>query len=434
VTVHAQGEFYGRAEVIQTLAAHLSAVVQDGRGGIIAVRGRRQVGKSTAVERFVQDARVPYVFTAGTLGAATRTQVDDATRAFAESPLPLPGTAALQGASLPGWREWLRVVEQAALAGPVIVVLDEFPWAVEADPSLEGILQNAWDRRLEKLPVLLILIGSDVTMMDSLSEYGRPLFGRVRPLVVDPLNPAEVAQALPAASATGVFDAHLVTGGYPRLVSDLARSGRNAVGYVREAVQDLYSPLVSTARFTLDAEFPESQAAARVLAAIGADDTTTPRFNDLVPADVDATERTRLQTATTRALRVLTEEKRLVESDVPAWAPDKGRLRRYRVTDPYLRFWFRYIGHDVERISRGRADLVVARFERDWSSWRGRSIEPVVRAARRVNDAGGTAPAPAHPPRGGARAPPRAAPTPHPPPPRPPGPPAGGGGGARGWR
>jgi AAA+ ATPase superfamily predicted ATPase len=56
-------------------------------------------------------------------------------------------------------------------------------------------------------------------------------------------------------------------------------------------------------------------------------------------------------------------------------------LRRYRVTDPYLRFWFRYVERQVDRIARGRADLAVGRFERDWPSWRGRSIEPVVRDA-----------------------------------------------------
>ncbi len=51
------------------------------------------------------------------------------------------------------------------------------------------------------------------------------------------------------------------------------------------------------------------------------------------------------------------------------------------VTDPYLRFWFRYVEQNVDRIARGRADLAVAAFDRDWSSWRGRSIEPVVREA-----------------------------------------------------
>ena len=77
--------------------------------------------------------------------------------------------------------------------------MDEFPWAVQADPSLEGELQVAWDPTSSKL---LILIGSDVAMMSRLLEHDRPLFGRVTPIVVPALNPAEVAQSLATSTAT----------------------------------------------------------------------------------------------------------------------------------------------------------------------------------------------------------------------------------------
>ncbi len=371
--------FYGRDDIVGALARHLDSVSADGRGRLLAVRGRRQIGKSTVVDRFVRRSGTPYVYTVGTLGADARAQLDDATRAFGESERPLPGTAVLSTARLSSWREWLSAIEQAATDGPVIAVLDEFPWTIQSEPRVEGLLQNTWDRRLERLPVLMILIGSDVAMMERLNEYGRPLFGRVQPLVVDALNPAEIAQAMPGAEAVEVFDAYLVTGGYPRLVTDLARSGRDVRGYVHDACRDLYSPLVSTARFTLDAEFPDSPSAARVLESIGANDVATPRFNDLIPAGLDDTATRRIQTATTRALHVLADQKRLVEKETPAWAPDNGRLRRYRVGDPYLRFWFRYLSRGVEQIARGRSDLVTARFDRDWPSWRGRAIEPVAR-------------------------------------------------------
>ncbi|MDO8148817.1 DUF234 domain-containing protein [Isoptericola sp. b515] len=371
--------FYGRSDIVAALTQHLDAVRAQGQGRIVAMRGRRQVGKSTAVDTFVRGTDVPYVFAAGTLGAPTRTQVADATEALTSSTRPLPGTEVTQGLSLQTWRDWFRAIEVAARQGPAVVVLDEFPWAVAADPSLEGTLQNVWDQTLEHLPVLVVLVGSDVAMMDRLSEYGRALYGRVRPLVVDPLNPAEIAQALPDATPTEIFDAYLVTGGYPRLVTDLARSDGGVSQYVADSFADLYSPLVSTARFTLDAEFPDSPAAARVLSTIGANETTAPRFNDLIPAGLEDAEVTRYQTAATRALRVLTDDKRLVTTEKPVWAPEKGRLRRYRVTDPYLRFWFRYVDPSLELISRGRADHAFERFERDWSSWRGRSIEPVVR-------------------------------------------------------
>ncbi len=370
-----------RTTSTNALQSHLDAVVSHGTGQIVALRGRRQVGKSTLVEQFVESAEVPSVYVPGVYGSSVRRQLDDATRAIVESRRPLPDADLLTQAPAASWREWLGRLSVAARSGPVIAVLDEFPWMVAADPALEGELQAQWDRTLEKLPILLVLIGSDVAMMEQLSAHGRPLFGRLRPCAVAPLDPAEVASALPGRSAFDAFDAYLVTGGYPRLVTDLARSGRSPEEYVRASLADPYSPLVTTARLTLDAEFPDAPAAYRVLAAIGSDDTANPGFSDVLSAIQDSSERKALETATTRALKTLTETKSLVEREVPAWAAPGGRLRRYRITDPYLRFWFRYVERRVEQISRGREDLAITAFDRDWASWRGRSIEPVVREA-----------------------------------------------------
>ena len=58
-----------------------------------------------------------------------------------------------------------------------------------------------------------------------------------------------------------------------------------------------------------------------------------------------------------------------------------SRLRRYRLTDPYLRFWFRFIARHLKDISRSRGDIAVAAFDTGWTSWRGRAIEPHVNEA-----------------------------------------------------
>lgn len=370
--------FFGRRDVLRRLSEQLALVSDSGRGRMLALRGRRQVGKSTLVERFVENAETPYVFVSGVYRAPLSQQLDAATAAVRESRRPLPDGTLLSATTASSWREWLGRVALAARGGPIIVVLDEFPWLAQGDVSLEGELQAQWDRVLEGLPVLLILIGSDVAMMDALSHHGRPLFGRLTPLVVSALSPADIVEALPGRPAEEVFDALMVTGGYPRLVTDLAR--HESVGdYVRLALQDQYSPLVTTARLSLDAEFPDPQAAYQVLAAIGANDTVDPGYSDILGELGEGTSRKTAETALTRSLKTLAEVKGLIEREQPSWAKPSSRLRRYRVTDPYLRFWFRYVERNVERISRGRSDLVIAAFERDWSTWRGQSIEPIVR-------------------------------------------------------
>lgn len=378
---HGGVAFYGRRRMLKDLATHLERVTRTGTGRAVALRGRRQIGKSTAVERFLNSVDVPSVFVTAVFGASAIQQLADATSAINESRRPLPNAELLTQTAATSWREWFGRIALAAQAGPVIVVLDEFPWFAASDPTLEGTLQAQWDRLFEKHPVLLILIGSDVTMMDRLATHGRPLYGRLQPMVVTSLDPADLAEALSGATAMDVFDGYLVTGGYPRLVTDLASSGVSPTEFVRGSLRDPFSPLITTGRLTLDAEFPDGPMAYQVLSAIGADDAARPGFTDILGAIGDPEHRKRTETAITRALKMLTEEKGLIEREQPAWAPPTSRLRRYRIADPYLRLWFRYIERQVDRISRGRADLAIAAFDRDWSSWRGCSIEPVVREA-----------------------------------------------------
>lgn len=340
------------------------------------------MGKSTAVERFLEGTAVPHVYVTGVYQATSRQQLAAAAQAVRESRQPLPSGEGLFPERPLSWRDWLARLSVAAANEPIVVVLDEFPWLTAQDPSLEGELQAQWDRVLSRLPVLLILIGSDVTMMSRLATHDRPLFGRLRQLVVPALDPGEVAEALPTWPAARVIDAALVTGGYPRLLADLADSGAPTIeDYVRASLTEDLSPLVATGRLTLDSEFPDAASAYRVLSTIGADEKARLGFTDIVVSMADDADNNVARTATTRALRILTDDKQLIVREAPAWTDSTSRLRRYRLTDPYLRFWFRYVERQVEAIRRGRADLAISRFDRDWSSWRGRAVEPLVRTA-----------------------------------------------------
>ena len=56
-----------------------------------------------------------------------------------------------------------------------------------------------------------------------------------------------------------------------------------------------------------------------------------------------------------------------------------SKERRYRVADPYLRFWLAFLAPHMAEIERMRGDLTLSRIKEQWTSWRGRAIEPLVR-------------------------------------------------------
>jgi AAA+ ATPase superfamily predicted ATPase len=363
--------FVGRRHDLRKLDDHLDGVTRSGRGRLLAIQGRRQVGKSTLLTEFLRrHPEVPSLFFTASRQATVR---DDLARFTADvaRESTLPGAGTLDGVAVDSWEAALRLVAAALPeAGPSVVVLDELPWLLENDPGLEGTLQKLWDTVLERRhAVLVVLVGSDLSMMEALVGHRRPLFGRVTTMVVRPFDPADTAAMLGAsASVAEAFDAYLVTGGYPRLLADLA--GRRLTTWLRNQLADDTSPLLVTGERILAGEFPDQAQARRVLGAAGAGERTFATLAHAVGIR---------QASLQRALQTLAD-KRVVVREQPL-APGAPDAPRYRVADHYLRFWLRFCRPALADVSRGRGDLALDRWRDGWSSYRGRAIEPVIREA-----------------------------------------------------
>jgi uncharacterized protein len=351
------------------LDEHL-ADVKKGQSRLLAIRGRRQVGKSRLITEFVRGAGLPQFFVTGSLQATLREDlallVEESVRTST-----LPGRELLVAGAPSTWDGVLRLIAAALPAnGPAIVVLDELPWFMARDSGLEGALQVVWDRVFESKQVLMILVGSDMAMMESLSTYGKTLFGRTRELTVRPFHPADTADMLTSVTdAADIADFQLVTGGFPRLVQAAAPFA-TAAQFVTAQLEDENSGLCSNAARVLEAELPDASQASPVLHAIGSGDRT---FRNIA-------HRCGLADQTVQRALVTLLEKHLVARDVPASVPPSEHPR-YRIDDSYLRFWLALVAPGISEIQRGRPDLAQERFASSWSAWRGRAIEPLIRDA-----------------------------------------------------
>lgn len=361
--------FVGRDHELRLLASELDRVrsSNDHPGRCLLLRGRRRVGKSRLVEEFVERAGVATVyFTAA--GSSPTADIRRLCSDAAESTLPRRNLMA--AANPQDWDAAFQVLAAAvADDAPSIVVFDEVPYLMDDQHAFEGILQRSWDRQLSRKPVLLILIGSDLSMMEALNDYQRPFHQRGREVVVGPLTPADLATmlALPASEA---IDAALVTGGLPLLCTEWS-SGSGLWDYLAKALEDSTSALLVSAERSLAAEFPAQIQARTVLSAIGSGERT---FTNIARA-TNGLAATPLQ----RSLSLLTD-KRLICGELPlSTRPSKDR--RYRIVDPYLRFWLHCLAPNMPEIERGRGDLALARIRRTWTSWRGRAVEPLIREA-----------------------------------------------------
>lgn len=363
--------FVGRTRELRSLGRELDRV----RAGVgaptpgrcLLVRGRRRVRKSRLIEEFCAEAGVPSLFFTASQQAARELGLFAQEVALSS----LPGRELFTDASPQSWDATLRLLAGSLEdTAPAVVVIDEIPYLVADDPTVEATFQKQWDRLLSRKPVLLILVGSDMAMMEALNTHGRAFFQRGTELVVPPLSPAETGVVVGSSGAADAFDAYLLTGGLPLIANGWA-AGMTLFDFLEGALDEPTSPLIVSAERVLAAEFPTETQARAVLGQIGHGEVT---FSNIARAAGG------LQAATlNRSLDVLGAKRVMVRETPLSTRP--SREARYRVADPYLRFWLRFIGPGLAEIERGRGDRVLDRIRRDWSMWRGRAIEPIVREA-----------------------------------------------------
>ncbi|HZT17064.1 MAG TPA: ATP-binding protein [Gaiellaceae bacterium] len=357
--------FIGRDRELDKLDSFLRRVKRTGEGAFLSVRGRRQVGKSRLFEEFLGRSGAKSVFY-----TASQQSADEELEAFrvavAESNTRAADLA--KAGSLGSWEAaFALLASEATKASPVIIIIDEFPYLAESLPAIEAILQKVWDRTLEGQPVFLVLLGSDISMMEKLNTYGRPLYNRAEEMLLAPMSPKEIGEML-SLGAVETLESYLVLGGFPRLATRWERDD-TLWKFLKRELQDPESSLVVLGERMLNAEFPSDLRAREIIRAIGSGERTHKGI--LTKSGVP-------QKALDEALKTLVEDKRVVVKASPYSAERRTKVPNYYVADPYLRFWLRFIESAIPTLERGRSDLVLASIKNSWLDYQGKAIEPVV--------------------------------------------------------
>ena len=365
--------FVGRTAELTLLGRRLNRVRAGGTGLAVAIRGRRQVGKSRLVQEFCDRAGVPYLFYTATKGASPIDAVAAFLAELSDSGLPAAPDLVPSG-QLMGWPDAFRALTAVLPEEAVIVVLDELPWLAEQDGLFDGALQAAWDRLLSRRPVLLLLLGSDLHMMERLTAYDRPFYGRADNLLLGALNPAEVGTAL-GLDAADAIDACLMSGGLPGILRAWPE-GAPALDFAERECDDPASPLFGVPETALLAEFPAPDVARRVIEAIGGGDRTHAN----IAAEAGSRAGGIPSGTLSPVLHRLEAEKRVLAADRPL-SVRGGKPILYRIADSNLRFYLG-IGRAAQELTRrGRPSQAKALLRRRWASWRGRAAEPLIREA-----------------------------------------------------
>jgi AAA+ ATPase superfamily predicted ATPase len=296
---------------------------------LVLLYGRRRVGKTVLARHWAEHTGLPTIY-----WAAEREPAGLQRRKFYGQLTGLPFT---QAPALESWADLWTVLAAQVADRRQILILDEIPYASEADPAFLSALQHAWDQRFKTNQLAILLSGSHVHTMETFLQQGSPLFGRFTgQWHLQPLAYRTLRAFFPRWPAEQRVSAYAILGGVPAYLERLDPE-RSLSANLRDVILAPGGMFTAEPDFLLYDELREPRNYRAVLQAIGAGAHSLDEISNLALIG---------KTHLTQYLARL-QELRLVERRLPVTVPParrlKSRMGRYHLVDPFMRFFFRFI-------------------------------------------------------------------------------------------
>ncbi len=288
--------------------------------------GRRRVGKSALLDEFARNKRC-VLFQA--VEGSTADHLRDLTGAI----LACEEDRVLREAPLTSWRAALAKLLEMAQHERLLVIIDEYQYAAEADRTLASLLQRWWSREAAQSSIYLVLCGSYIRFFVDNVLTG-PAYGRNTGSVqLRPLTYLQAASFLKGWKPEDKLRAFAVTGGIPHYLAQLDPD-RSLGWNIQHNVLERGAVLFQEAELLMREELREPRVYYSILRAIS--DGCT-RVSDIQQRALPDRRPNELNPY----LGTL-QELNLVELSQPV-AGIAVRRGVWTIADPYLRFWFRFV-------------------------------------------------------------------------------------------
>lgn len=310
---------FGRKEELN----HLNELYSSHNFEFLVMYGRRRVGKTTILQEFARNSHSIF-FPAREKNDALN--LEDFSKViqyhFDKTFI----------ASFQNWEDAFNYIGSKVTERTTIII-DEFPYIIEENPSVKSILQHVIDHSWKNKNIFLILCGSSVSIMET-DVMGRksPLHDRqTSSLEVKPFDYLESSMFFSNYSNEDKLLAYGILGGIPRyleafdpqlsieknIASKIIRNG----AYLHEEPDNL-----------LKAELRETNVYSSILSAIANGRNKIIDIANFIHED---------RTKVAKYLITL-QTLRLIEKRIPCGDPETSKKSIYVIKDPFFKFWFRY--------------------------------------------------------------------------------------------
>lgn len=346
-----RADFVGRSRELEVL----DSLWQSPKAMLLILYGRRRVGKTRLLTHWLR--RYPgqglYWVAEPTSSLTQLRSFSQAIMSFMDPEIDIPADF-----SYASWELALRQLARYAQDKRIALFIDEVTYLIDVDPEFVGMLQKIWDHWLSDANLMLVLSGSQMGIMRRhLLDYDAPLYGRATAqMQLPPLPYGATAEFFPDYDAADRVALYAMWGGVPAYWERLD-ADRPIMENLRQIVLPAHSWMVDESRILLSDFITDMHNYVGILRAIADGQQTMGAI----------AKRTGLASGKASFYLSVLRDTGFVAREVPMSHRDRedSRSGRYVVTDPYLRFFYRFISANQSRLALGQIQPLLDQIEEE---------------------------------------------------------------------
>lgn len=320
----------------------LSDCYKKGSPKLIILYGRRRVGKTELLREFLKKHKGLYLLARQESETEQLKKMSSQVAAFYEDKV----------LGLNPFQSWDAFFTYLSEKPRIPLVIDEFPYMVQASKNIPSILQDYWDTHFSKKNSFIILCGSSIQMMESLLGKKSPLYGRrTEQILLEPLKFRDACLFFPEnLSFKDKVLYFSVLGGMPAYLLEFDYK-KNLRQNITETIIQKNKFLYQDVLFSLREELNEPRNYFSILYSISKGNTKLGQIvND-----------TGLEKSfVTKYLSVLIGLQ-LIERRVPITEKSRLKSRKgiYLLKDNFFKFWFKFVFENQEYVEQEKQEMLL---------------------------------------------------------------------------
>lgn len=327
----------------------------------IVIYGRRRVGKSELVKQLIKEKKGIYFLPTRTTTYHQLAQLLEQVSSYLGEYPP----------AISSWREGLKYIAQKlGQKEKSVLIIDEFPYLIEANGEIPSLFQFFWDEYLQKKNVLLILLGSSVGMMETeVLGTKSPLYGRrTAQIKLSPFKFKDARQFYPSLSLEKAIEFYCVAGNIPLYLLEFDER-KTILENIAAKILPKKELLHEEAFFLLKEELRDPSTYQAILEAIAQETTATDiakkAYLDLHNID--------------KYLKVLGRLDLIFKETPTTVAKPKSRKVYYYLKDNFLDFWYHFCFPHASLLEENPALLLEQTIKPQLPAFIGKKFEIICR-------------------------------------------------------